>query len=47
VEGIAVTDDGTLYVVSDNAVTLVVDAQEPPLTGERTLLMRIPAARSQ
>ncbi len=43
VEGIAVSTDGTLYMVSDNAVTGVVDDPEPPLTDERTLLMRIPA----
>jgi hypothetical protein len=38
-----VSTDGTLYMVSDNAVTGVVDDPEPPLTDERTLLMRIPA----
>lgn len=42
VEGIAVSNDGTLYLVSDNAVTGVIDDPEPPLTDERTLLMRIP-----
>jgi DNA-binding beta-propeller fold protein YncE len=47
VEGIAVTDDGTLYLVSDNAVTLVADADEPTLTGERTLFLRIPPTRSR
>jgi uncharacterized protein YjiK len=44
VEGIAVSNDGALYLVSDNAVTGVIDDPEPPLTDERTLLMRIPLA---
>lgn len=43
VEGIAVSGDGTLYLVSDNAVTGIIDDPEPPLTEERTLLMRIPS----
>jgi len=44
VEGIAVTSDGTLWLVSDNAWTLVVDNPEPPRSDEKTLLMRIPPA---
>jgi uncharacterized protein YjiK len=44
VEGIAVTSDGTLWLVSDNAWTLVVDDPEPPRSDEKTLLMRIPPA---
>ena len=42
VEGIAVSRDGTLYLVSDNAVTGIIDDPEPPLTDEWSLLMRIP-----
>jgi hypothetical protein len=42
VEGVAVTPDGTLWLVSDNAWTLVIDDPEPPKSHERTLLMRIP-----
>jgi uncharacterized protein YjiK len=45
VEGLAVTADGTLWLVSDNAWTLVVDDPEPPPALEKTLLMRIPPAR--
>jgi hypothetical protein len=44
VEGVAVTPDGTLWLVSDNAWTLVVDDPEPPRSHEKTLLMRIPLA---
>jgi len=43
VEGIAVTNDGNLYLVADNAVTGVIDLPEPPPARDRTLLMRIPA----
>jgi hypothetical protein len=42
VEGMALANDGSLYLVSDNAVTGKIDDPEPPLTDERTLLMRIP-----
>ena len=45
VEGIAVTADGALFVVSDNAWTQVVDDPEPPAAAERTLLLRIPPSR--
>jgi uncharacterized protein YjiK len=44
VEGLAVGLDGALFLVSDNAVTGVIDDPEPPLTDERTLLLRIPFA---
>jgi len=42
VEGIAVDDAGTLYLVGDNAVTGRVDEAEPPATDERALFLRIP-----
>ena len=42
VEGIAVTGDGALWLVSDNAVTGIVDDPLPPSSGSRTLLLRIP-----
>jgi hypothetical protein len=42
VEGMALANDGSLYLVSDNAVTGKIDDPEPPPTDERTLLMRIP-----
>jgi uncharacterized protein YjiK len=44
VEGIAVTDDGALWLVSDNAVTGIIDDPRPPQTDELTLLLRIPLA---
>jgi hypothetical protein len=47
VEGIAVSEDGTLYLVADNAVTGVIDAPEPPPTDELTLLMRLPRAEDE
>lgn len=42
VEGIAVTSDGALWLVADNAVTGVIDERLPPRTDQRTLLLRIP-----
>jgi hypothetical protein len=42
VEGLAVTNDGVLWLVSDNAWTEVIDDPTPPVTDERTLFMRIP-----
>lgn len=42
VEGIAIADDGSLWLVADNAVTGVIDAERPQPTDERTLLLRIP-----
>jgi len=44
-EGLAVTDAGDLYMISDNAVTDVARTPLPPLGDERTLLLRLPAAR--
>jgi hypothetical protein len=44
VEGLAVSSDGTLWLVSDNAWTLTVDDAEPPKSHEKTLLLRIPPA---
>ncbi len=44
VEGIAVTGDGALWLVSDNAVTGIVDDPLPPPCRSRTLLLRIPPA---
>jgi hypothetical protein len=42
VEGIAVTEDGSLWLVADNAVTGVIDDPFPPPGDDRTLLLRIP-----
>jgi hypothetical protein len=42
VEGLAVTPDGALWLVADNAVTGVIDDPLPPSIDVRTLLMRIP-----
>lgn len=42
VEGLTVTADGTLWLTADNAVTDVVDHQQPPVAAERTLFLRIP-----
>jgi uncharacterized protein YjiK len=44
VEGIAVDDDGALWLIGDNAVTDVVDDPTPPPTDERAVLLRIPLA---
>ncbi len=44
VEGIAVGDDGSLWLVADNAVTGVIDDPLPPPGEARTLLLRLPAA---
>lgn len=46
VEGLAVSSDGALWLVSDNAWTLVIDDPEPPKSHEKTLLLRIPPASS-
>ena len=45
VEGLAVADDGSLWLVADNAVTGVIDDPEPPRIESRTLLVRIPPSR--
>jgi hypothetical protein len=42
VEGIAVSSDGALWMVADNAVTGVIDDPLPPAIDDRTLLLRIP-----
>jgi len=42
VEGIAIDDDGALWLISDNAVTGVIDDPYPPRTDERALLVKIP-----
>lgn len=44
VEGIAISGDGSLWLVADNAVTGVIDDPLPPLGEENTLLLRIPPA---
>jgi hypothetical protein len=44
VEGMAVTSDGALWLVADNAVTGVIDDPLPPAIDVRTLLLRIPAS---
>mgnify|MGYP001827797160 CR=1 FL=1 len=46
VEGIAVSGDGSLWLVADNAVTGVIDEPRPPLGDSSTLLLRIPATKS-
>jgi hypothetical protein len=45
VEGIAVSGDGSLWMVADNAVTGVVDDQIPPPGESGTLLLRIPPSK--
>jgi hypothetical protein len=42
IEGMAVTPDGALWLVADNAVTGVIDDPLPPAIDVRTLLLRIP-----
>lgn len=42
VEGIAIDDEGALWLISDNAVTGVIDNPYPPRTDERALLVKIP-----
>lgn len=42
VEGIAVADDGALWLIGDNSVSGVIDDQYPPRTDEKALLLRIP-----
>ena len=42
VEGIAIDDEGALWLISDNAVTGVIDDPFPPRTDERALLVKIP-----
>lgn len=47
VEGLAVSDDGSLWMVADNAVTGVIDDPEPPRIESRALLVRIPPAKDR
>jgi hypothetical protein len=42
VEGIAIGEDGSLWLVADNKVTGTVDDPLPPPGKHRTLLLRIP-----
>ncbi len=42
VEGLAISPDGALWLVADNAVTGVIDDPLPPSIDVRTLLLRIP-----
>lgn len=44
IEGLAIDDDDTMWLVSDNSVTITVDDPLPPPARDRTLLVRIPAA---
>jgi hypothetical protein len=46
VEGIAVSGDGSLWLVADNAVTGVIDDPLPPPGDSHTLLLRIPATNA-
>jgi uncharacterized protein YjiK len=43
IEGMAVAEDGSLWLVSDNSVSTVIDDPVPPAASKRTILMRIPA----
>lgn len=45
VEGITVTDDGSLWLISDNAWTGIIDDPTPPPADSRALLVRIPPAK--
>ena len=42
IEGLTVTEDGALWLVSDNAMTDRVESLNPPPAREKTLLMRLP-----
>jgi hypothetical protein len=42
VEGIAIDDEGALWLIGDNAVSGVIDDFYPPETDERALLVRVP-----
>jgi hypothetical protein len=46
VEGIAVSGDGSLWLVADNAVTGVIDEPLPPRGESHTLLLRIPPSKA-
>lgn len=47
VEGIAISGDGSLWLVADNAVTGVIDEPLPPRGESSTLLLRIPPAKAE
>jgi len=47
VEGIAIGEDGALWLIGDNAVTGVIDDLYPPETDEKALLVRIPKRSDQ
>jgi hypothetical protein len=47
VEGIAVSGDGSLWLVADNAVTGEIDEPLPPPGASGTLLLRIPSTNSR
>jgi hypothetical protein len=47
VEGVAVSGDGSLWLVADNAVTGVIDEPLPPRGESHTLLLRIPPAKAE
>lgn len=42
IEGLTVTDDGALWLISDNAMTDRARTPKPPLGKDKTLLMRLP-----
>lgn len=44
-EGLSVGKDGELYLVSDNRVSGIIDAEIPAKAGARTLLIRVPALK--
>ena len=46
VEGIAISGDGSLWLVADNAVTGVIDEPLPPRGDSSTLLLRIPPTKA-
>jgi hypothetical protein len=45
-EGMTLAGGGDLYLVSDNAVTDLIDDPTPPLGGKRSLFVRLPARRA-
>ena len=47
IEGMAISADGALWLVSDSAVTGVIDDPLPPRGDQRTLLVRIPPAEGR
>ena len=43
IEGVTVTEDGALWLISDNAMTNRAESLKPPKARQKTLLMRIPS----